>query len=125
MTDGDLQIEARKRRHKRRRSIAVDKHDIRLFALKHRLDFFEYSGSDIEKRLSALHDRKIVIRRYGERAKHRVEHFPVLSRHAHNRIYVFPRFELVHERTHFYRFRTGSENKHYFFHRYLRFTFLL
>ena len=117
MTDGNLHIEAGKCGHKGRGSIAVNENDVRLHFGKNFADPFENIDRHVEEGLFVLHDGKVIVGGNIERMENLIEHLTVLTGHAEGHIQFGTLLEFQNQRTHFNRFRTGTENEHNFFHK--------
>lgn len=119
MANGDLQVEARERRGEAGRGVPVDQDHVGLLVLEDGLELDQHVARHVEQRLARLHDRKVVVRRHVEDAKHLVEHLAVLARHGNDGLELIPaRLQLVDERAHLDCLRAGAEDEHDFFHSY-------
>ena len=114
MADGDLGVKRGKCSGKRRRGVAVDKHDVRLHLAEHVAHALEHARRDGGQVLPLLHDVQVVIRPDTEAVHDGVEHFPVLRRDAHDALDLGVLLQFEYERRHFDRFRPGAENGHDF-----------
>ena len=114
MADGDLGIKCGKCAGKRRRGVAMDKHNVRLHLAEHLAHALEHARRDGGQVLPLLHDVQVVIRPDAEAVHDGVEHLPVLRRDAHDALELRVLLKLEHERCHFDRFRPGAENGHDF-----------
>ena len=114
MADGDLGVKRGERAGKRRRGVAVDKHDVRLHLTEHFAHPLKHARCDRGQILPLLHDVEIVVGTNAETVHDGVEHFPVLRRDAHDALDLGMLLQLQHERRHFDRFRPRAENGHDF-----------
>ena len=114
MADGDLGVKRGERAGKRRRGVAMDKHDVRLHLTEHFAHPLKHARCDRGQILSLLHDVEIVVGTNAETVHDGVEHFPVLRRDAHDALDLGMLLQLQHERSHFDRFRPRAENGHDF-----------
>ena len=114
MADGNLGVKCGERAGKRRRGVAVDKHNVRLHLAEHFAHPLEHARRDRGQILPLLHDVEIVVGTNAETVHDGVEHFPVLRRDAHDALDLGMLLQLQHERRHFDRFRPRAENGHDF-----------
>lgn len=115
--NGDLQVEAGKRRGEASRCVSVDQDDVGPLVLEDRLELEQHVARHIEQRLARLHDSEVVVGCHVEDAQHLVEHLAVLAGHSDDGLELTSaRLQLVDERAHLNRLRAGSEDEHYFFH---------
>ena len=114
MADGDLGVKRGKCSGKRRRGVAVDKHDVRLHLAEHLAHALEHARRDRGQVLPLLHDVEVIIRPDAEAVHNGVEHFPVLRRDADDAFDLGVLLQLEHEWCHFDRLRPGTENGHDF-----------
>ena len=114
MADGDLGVKRGKCAGKRRRGVAMDKHNVRLRFAEHLAHALEHARRDRGQILPLLHDVQVVIRPDAEAVHDGVEHLPVLRRDAHDALNLGVLLQFEHERRHFDRFRPGAENGHDF-----------
>lgn len=117
MPHGDLQVEARERRGKAGRGVAVDQDDVGPLVLEDGLELDQHVARHVEQRLARLHDRQVVVGSHVEDAQHLVEHLAVLARHGNDGLELIRmRLQLVDERAHLDGLRAGAEDKHHFLH---------
>ena len=113
----NLPIERRHRRRHRSRRVPMDQNDIGLDLIQHIPHPGQHPRRDIVQVLPLLHDIQIIIRLHIENCQHLVQHFPMLPRHAHNRLERLRiLLERLHQRTHLNRLRPRSKHQHYLFH---------
>ena len=89
---------------------------VRLFFFQYFLDTIQDIGGHIEQRLLVFHDRQIIVRCNIKGFKNHIQHLAVLSGYTNNRLKLFAFLQFLNKRAHFYCFRPGAENEHYFFH---------
>ncbi|MNZ71564.1 hypothetical protein D3C78_899290 [compost metagenome] len=99
---------------KGRLRIAVNKHDIRLSLLQHRIETFQNAYGCLRKRLTILHYIQIIIRMYFKKIKHLVQYLPVLCSYAYDGLnLLLALLQFKNKRSHLDRFRPRSEYGHY------------
>ena len=97
--------------------VAMDQDHIGLALLKHVAHTGKHAGSHVVQVLPLLHDIQVIVRLYIEDAKYLIQHLPVLTGHAHDRLKLLRiLLELLHQRAHLDGLRAGSENEHYSLH---------
>lgn len=117
--NGDLQVEAGKRRGEAGRGVAVDQDHVGPLVLEDGLELDQHVARHVEQRLARLHDRQVVVGSHIEDAQHLIEHLAVLARHGNDGLELIPaRLQLVDERAHLDCLRAGAEDEHDFFHSY-------
>lgn len=117
--NGDLQVEAGKRRGEAGRGVAVDQDHVGPLVLEDGLELDQHVARHVEQRLARLHDRQVVVGSHVEDAQHLIEHLAVLARHGNDGLELIPaRLQLVDERAHLDCLRAGAEDEHDFFHSY-------
>ena len=115
MSHRNLRIEGCQRPRKGSRSIAMHQNHIGLGFLHNRLQAHQRTGGNIVQRLAAGHNIQVVVRLNAEKLQHLVQHFAMLGGNSHNGLNIFGIFaHLQYQRTHFNRFRAGTENSHQF-----------
>lgn len=112
MSYWDLEVEAGKCGNEGRGGIPMHKYYIWLDFLQHSLDAVKDVCSDVEQRLTVLHDVQVIVRDDTKRLQHLVEHLPVLRRDAYDNIKTFSLLHLVHQRADLNRPWARTENGH-------------
>lgn len=114
VADGDLGVKCGECAGKRRRGVAVDKHNVRLHLAEHFAHPLEHARRDRGQVLPLLHDVEVIIRPDAEAVHDGVEHFPVLRCDAHDALNLGVLLQFEYEGRHFDRLRPGAENGHDF-----------
>ena len=116
VTNRYLKIETGKSCHESGRCISMNEDYIRPFFLQNFTNSVQDIRSHIEKGLTILHDRQIVIRDNFECLQHLIQHLAVLSGDADDGLDCISALEFIDPRAHFNGLWTGAEDQHDSFH---------
>ena len=87
------------------------------FLCQNRFQPLDDIAGDIKEILTRFHDVEVIIRLNLKKIEHLIEHLPMLRRHTDQILKLcWVIIQCTDDRRHFYGFRAGAEDGHYFFH---------